>query len=201
MMMKVNMTDSSAVAGSILCRPGVARWHALFVSPQKEDQAEAWLQRRGVYSFHPVTTRKVIRSGRPREYHRRYLPGYVFARFPGEVLVHDVVACPFVQGALCGADGLWGVILPKDLRALHAMRKIDAELDRDRRLAARKRRKAQNLKKGDTAMFRSGAFVERTCEVVELVAEGGAKVRFQLFGREVLATARADDMVAISRSS
>lgn len=194
------MTGSSAIAGSVLCNPGPVRWHALFVSAQKEEQAEAWLARRGVYGFHPVTTRKTRRAGKARQYHRRYLPGYVFARFPGEAIVHAVTACPFVHGALSRTDGSWGVILPKDLRSLHAMRKLDEEADRSRRSAERKRRRDAVVKRGDAALFSSGAFAGHRCEVVELLANGGARVNFSLFGREVLTTTDTADLVTIHRN-
>ena len=46
--------------------PGPARWYALRVRPQREDQAEAWLSMRGVYGFHPVLVRKVRSLGRDR---------------------------------------------------------------------------------------------------------------------------------------
>lgn len=201
MMMRVNMTGRSAVAGSVLCNPGPVRWHALFVLPQKEDQAEAWLRRRGVYGFHPVTTRRTTRAGRTREYHRRYLPGYVFARFPGEAMPHEVLACPFIQGALTRADGAWGVILPNDLRSLHAMRRVDEDADRARRAEERMRRRRQSIQRGEAALFKSGAFVGHHCEVVQVLADNGAKVSFKLFGREVLTTTPIADLVAIQRNT
>ena len=196
MMMGMSMAGSSAVSGSVLCQHGEVRWHALLVAPQKEDQAEAWLQRRGVYAFHPVTERKVRRAGKVREYYRRYLPGYVFARFPGRAIVHDVVACPFIQGALMTAYGTWGELHPGELRSLHAMRKVDLQLKAADRLAERQRRRSRNLQKGDRALFKSGAFVDHTCEVVELLADGGVKVRFKLFGRDVLTSTDEQNLIA-----
>lgn len=195
------MTGSSAVAGSVLCNPGPVRWHALYVSAQKEEQAEAWLARRGVYGFHPVTIRKTRRAGKARQYHRRYLPGYVFARFPGEAIAHAVTACPFVHGALSRWDGSWGVLNPGELRSLHAMRSIDIQLQVADRAEERRQRRVRNLKKGDRAMFKSGPFVDHSCEVVELNGDGGVKVSVQLFGREVLTVSAAEDLVAVHRTA
>lgn len=199
MMMKVNMTGSSAVTGSVLCLPGAVRWHALLVAPQTEDQTEAWLQRRNVYAFHPVTTRKVTRAGKAREYHRRYLPGYVFARFPGEAIVGDVVSCPFIRGALLRSSGSWGVLNPSELRSLHSMRKLDQEAKVASRLEERRLRRSRNFRKGDRALFKSGAFVEQSCEVVEVLADGAIRLRLQLFGADVLTSANPEDLVALDR--
>lgn len=182
-----------------LVRSGSEDWYALTVSPQREDEAEAWLSLRGVYAFHPVTTRRVRRMGRERVYHRRYLPGYVFARFPGRPVVHAVMACPFITGAITMADGRWGKLKPEGLRAIHAMRKLDADAEAARRADAARRRRARMLRRGDSAMFRSGPFAEFHCEVVDLRADGGARVRFQLFGREVLAEAGCADLVPLRK--
>ncbi len=106
------------------------------------------------------------------------------------------MACPFVTGALCRANGTWGVLKPKKLRAIHAMRKIDEATEAKRRA---RRKRARLLSEGDAAMFRSGPFAAFCCEVVELPAQGGAKVRFQLFGREVLTDADCADLVPMRK--
>ncbi|MFC4668350.1 transcription termination/antitermination protein NusG [Seohaeicola nanhaiensis] len=176
--------------------PGVSRWYALRVPPQREDQAEAWLLRRGVYAFHPVLSRQSTKHGRVREYQRRYLPGYVFARFPGEPLVHLVSGTPFILGALCRSSGHWGILRPQGLRAIYAMRKIDADSEEARRAV----RRSQMLHPGDRAMFHTGPFAEFPCEVIEIKAEGGAKVRLQLFGREVLADAADGALTPLNKT-
>lgn len=187
--------------GGAIYRPGADRWYALRVVPQREDQAEAWLGLRGVYGFHPVLTRKARRFGKERQYHRRYLPGYVFARFPGDPLVHAVLACPFVTGALSfRLSGEWGVLDPAQLRAIHAMRRQDAEDRAARRADAARRRRASLVRAGDVAMFRAGPWAELQCDVVELRADGGARVAFRLFGREVLAEAVAADLVPLRKA-
>jgi len=180
-------------------RPGASGWYALTVAPQREDQAEAWLARRGVYGFHPVLTRKRRRFGRVVEHHRRYLPGYVFARFVGAPVVHAVLSCPFVTGAITLADGRWGVLDPAGLRAIHAMRRRDAEAEAARRAAAARQRRARMLSVGDAAMFRSGPFSGFRCEVVDLPAGGGATVRLVLFGREVVTPADGADLVPMQK--
>ncbi|WP_179285862.1 transcription termination/antitermination protein NusG [Haematobacter missouriensis] len=176
---------------------GPARWYALRVAPQREDQVEAWLKRRGVYSFHPVLMRKVRRMGKVREYARRYLPGYVFARFPGEAVAHRLVGRCGITGALTRLDGSWGVVKPSDLRALHSMRKVDAETAAERRAIRAAERRASTVRAGERALFRAGPFSGLHCEVVELVAEDGAKVRVTLFGREIATHVSSSDLVVI----
>lgn len=180
--------------------PGKSRWHALWVIPQREDQVEAWLHQRGVYSFHPVQARKFVRHGKARLYHRRYLPGYVFARFKGDPLVHRVMACPWVMGALCRSNGEWGVLEPGSMRSIHSMRKIDAD-QRVLEAARRARRIADAaLRNGDRVMFKSGPLAGFEAEVVTLIADGGAKVSFQLFGRETLFDTSPDDLVKLLKA-
>lgn len=181
--------------------PGPSRWYALRVAPQREDQAEAWLRLRGVYAFHPVLMRRVTRAGKVRDYARRYLPGYVFARFRGEPRAHLVLACPFITGALCRSDGAWGVLEPQKLAAIHAMRKLDAEGEAARKAKAAQRRAASLARPGEAAMFTGGAFAGARCEVVEINADGGATVRMSLFGGEVLVSAQAADLVGLHKGA
>ena len=115
-----------ALDPSQIVAAGPSRWHALTVQPQREDQVESWLSRRGVYGFHPVLRHATRVRGKVREYDRRYVPGYVFARFPGVAVQHRVMLCPWVTGAICAEGGYWGILEPKKLQAIHAMRKIDA---------------------------------------------------------------------------
>lgn len=188
-----------APSGAALVTPGPSRWYALRVTPQREDQAEAWLRLRGVYGFHPVLMRRVTRHGRPRDYARRYLPGYVFARFRGQPVVHRVLSCPFITGALCRADGQWGVLEPQKLQAIHAMRKLDAEGEAMRAARAQRRRAQSVARVGEAALFTGGAFAGARCEVVDLNADGGATVRMHLFGGEVLVGASAADLVGLHK--
>lgn len=175
-----------------IVEPGPARWHALRVAPQREDQASAWLRRRGVYAFHPVLTRRATRFGKVREFQRRYIPGLVFARFKGEALMHRVLACPFITGALRRADGSWGILEPRRMGQIHAMRKIDIAAEEHRKSKSAQRRAATMVRAGESALFTGGAFAGRECEVVELDGDGGAVVRIQLFGGDVLATVCSD---------
>lgn len=187
--------------GSDICDPGAQRWHALRVAPQREDQASAWLRKRGVYAFHPVLMRRVASKGRVREYARRYLPGYVFACFTGAPVAHRIVGQCGIIGAVCAGDGNWGVLDPADLRALHAMRRIDAEAEALRRGARAAARRAVMLRPGGAAMFRSGPFAGVECEVVEIMAgDRSARVRLKIFGSEVLAMASCGDIVGLNRS-
>lgn len=180
--------------------PGKSRWYALRVAPQREDEVEAWLTRRGVYGFHPVLARKTRRFGVVREYHRRYLPGYVFARFGGDPIEHRVLECPWITGALCRSGGEWGILERQRLTAIHSMRKLD-QRQRDARAAARARRFADaKLRSGDSVLFRTGPLAGFRAEVVELKADGGAMVRFELFGRETLVAATDQDLTPLKPS-
>lgn len=180
-----------------ICIPGPARWYALRVTPQREDQAEAWLRLRGVYGFHPVLRRAVRQFGKLREYDRRYLPGYVFARFHGEPLTHRVTACAFITGALCRSNGEWGVLEPSKLAAIHSMRKVDADAEAARRLS---KRRLIGVEAGQAVMFRIGPFAELRGEVADLRADGGAVVRLHLFGREHLIEADGADLLPLRKA-
>ena len=179
------------VASAALYEAGPARWYALRVAPQREEQAELWLQQRGVYAFHPVRMRKVVRFGKTRDYARRYLPGYVFARFPGEPAPMQVLRSPHILGALTCSGGQWGVLEPERLRALHAMRQPD-ERQRQSQAALQARKRADaRFRVGDSAMFRAGPFAGLPCEVAELKADGGLTLRLMIFGRETVTRADA----------
>lgn len=177
--------------------PGPSRWYALRVAPQREDQAEDWLDRRGVYGFHPVLKVARTRHGKPRLYQRRYVPGYVFARFRGAPVVHEVLSCPWITGALARSDGEWGVLDGARLRALHAMRALDREVEELRNADRIRRMVAARPVLGERALFRVGPFAGVSGEVVELRAEGGVMIRLTLFGGEILAEARATDLVRL----
>lgn len=184
-----------ALPRSAIYEPGAARWFALRVDPQREDQVEAWLRLRGVYAFHPVRMRQTVRFGKVREYARRYLPGYVFARFPGEPVIHQVTRAPFIIGALTCSKGHWGVLEPKRLQAIHAMRHLDETQRKDRAASLARRAADARIRAGDSALFQAGPFAGFPCEVVELLADGGAIVRVMIFGRETPAAARAGELI------
>lgn len=180
--------------------PGAPRWVALIVRLQREDAAEAWLQRRGVYGFHPVIERRVVVRGAARVVRRRYLPGFVFARFPGVPVLHRVFGGPFVVGGLRDASGALGVLDPASIRGLHAMRAVDVALDEARAEAARKARAAARVRAGDSALFRAGPFAGQPCEVVSVGGDGGVVVRLRLFTGEVPAVVAPDDLVPVRRA-
>lgn len=182
-----------------LFRPGAKRWYALLCRPQQEVQAERWLAARGVYAFHPVTRRKSKVRGVEREYDRRYLPGYVFARFGGDPICHRVTASPFLHGALSMASGEWGVLGAQRLRALHEMRVRDEKREADQAERSRRALQARRVRVGSEAMFRAGPFVGHHCEVVEVTAKGGVKVRFKLFSHGALVEARGCDLVGLGQ--
>lgn len=188
------------VARADLVNDGPARWHALRVAPQREDQAEDWLRRRGVYAFHPVLRRVVVRMGRRSEQQRRYLPGYVFARFPGVAVISRVMACPWITGAICLSGGEWGILDPKDLQAIHYMRATDRKARAAEAEAAELRRRRRMILPGQAAMFRSGPLAGQSCEVAEIDAQGGARVVLRLFGHQQMVQARTVDLVPIRKA-
>lgn len=179
--------------------PGPRRWHALRVVPLAEARVEAWLEARGVEAFHPVVVRQVRERGKLVRRERRYLPGYVFARFPGAPVVHAVTGHRDILGAICRASGEWGVLDPASLQAIRAMRRLDAGIDAQRRADRARVRQALRVRAGDVALFQAGVFAGRSAEVVDLRADGGAVLRFKLFGGEVLVQALADDLVPLRR--
>lgn len=190
-----------AVAESgALFAPGPRRWYALRVAPQSEARVEGWLARRGVYAFHPVLIRRVRQRGQLREVARRYLPGYVFAAFPGIPWPHLVCAHRDILGAICRADGHWGALDPEGLRAIHKMRALDRENLMALRSERIRRRQALAPKAGDPALFRNGPLAGLTCEVVEIAAQGGALVRLRMFGGDVVTSVDAQSLVPLRRT-
>ncbi len=180
------MTDQSWTVGQVMpldrqpihTGMGHPRWHVLTALPQREDAAERWLALRGVYAFHPVKSRVTRIRGREVEHWPRYLPGYVFARFPHRAIRHRVLSCPFVTGAIAMQTGAWGIIPPAALRGIHSMRKPDnADQDQIRR--------ADRIRRGDRVKILSGLCgVGQTVEVHE-VRHGKARVRLPMFGSDV----------------
>lgn len=164
---------------------GHPRWHGLMVRPQREAATVAWLELRGVYAFYPVTAKRRIVRGKPLEYESKYLPGYVFARFPGRAIINRVMACPFISGALTVESGAWGIIRPLDMRKLHAMRSTDAQQQEQKAQAAK-------IQKGDRVKVLEGLWQEgQTVEVIEVRA-GKARFKIHMFGADIEAEADVD---------
>lgn len=185
-----------------LVNDGPPRWHALRVSPQREDQAEDWLRLRGVYAFHPVLRRVTTRMGKRVEHQRRYLPGYVFARFPGAAVISRVMSCPWITGAVCLSGGEWGVLDPQALRAIHAMRATDRKARAAAAEAAELRRRRRIVLPGQAAMFQAGPLAGQSCEVIEIDAQGGARVALPLFGQQALVVqAAVADLIPVRKAS
>lgn len=167
------------------------RWHALMTQPQAETKAEAWLKACGVYSFHPVTRRVVTIRGKAVSRVSRYLPGYVFARFPGEMIWHRVHTCTHIHDCIRMASGQPGILRPDDLTALHAMRDRDDE-------AMEAQRHAAMIRRGDKVRILSGLWQENApTEVVEIGSHGKAKVRLIMFGAERLAEVDMTAMIKV----
>jgi transcription antitermination factor NusG len=160
--------------------PGPARWYGLIVAPQREAASVGWLSRRGAYGFYPVRHRIVTRRGKPVRIESRYLPGYVFARFPGWIVWHRVQESPLITDAIRLASGEPATLDPGDLKCIHAMRHRDETEDRARAEAARFRR-------GDKARIMSGVLAGQEVEIGE-IRSGSAVLRIAMFGGEVSAT-------------
>lgn len=156
------------------------RWYCLIAMPQQEGATVAWLKRKGIDAFFPVTS---VAQRRPRAkiksvmVHRKYLPGYVFARFPGEPVWHELFGiCPFIANVMRLRSGVPGILHPDDMRKISAMRAVDEE-------AQAARRKAMMLRKGDKARILDGVMEGWEVEVHEVdTSTGKAKFRITLFG-------------------
>lgn len=167
-------------------RHGEARWHALVTQAQREDEAEQWLHLRGVYAFHPIRRKATRLRGKVIERKKRYLPGYVFAHFPGPAIRHRVLDCPFIASAVTMQSGEWGILRPADLRKLYAMRDLDRAQEADRRA---ERKRARRIRPGDRVRILSGLWYEgQETEVID-VQGGMAVVRVHMLGGERAATA------------
>jgi transcription antitermination factor NusG len=163
---------------------GLTRWHALLVFPQREAAARAWLDARKVYSFYPVRQQDRVIRGKKSTVERRYLPGYLFARFNGAPIWHRILrdhatdmGSPFIRDAIRLHSGEPGVLMPQSLSALLDMRSRDemlTEAQQARRL----------VKPGCRARVKNGAYQGQEVEVVTLTAAGGATFRLRMFGGE-----------------
>lgn len=181
-------------------RAGDPGWYALRVAPQRETFVERWLFLRGVMGFHPVLTRRVVSNGKPRKQTTRYLPGYVFARFPGAPIIHAVQALPHILGAVTAANGSWAQLVPADLLALYGMRDLDSDIEEARKVSAMQRKRASALQAGKGALFRAGPMAGVACEVVEIAGNGDVRVRLRAFGSDRVVTASVHDLVATRKA-
>lgn len=181
----------ATAAGNALFDPGPPLWFALLVRAQREVAAERWLALRGVYGFHPVRGARVRRRGRVICRDSCYLPGYVFARFPGWPVVHRVTGGPFVTGAVSRANGEWGVLDPAELQAIHRMRAVDDAIEARRAL----RRMPRPFTLGQPAQLRHGPLAGQAGEVVEMPTSGRLTLRLMLFSREMLVEVDAEDAI------
>ena len=168
---------------------GPPQWHCLRVMPQREDDCEAWLDRRGVYAFHPVTVRYETHKGQRIKRVSRFIPGYVFARFPGRINWHAVHASPLVADAIRMRDGRIAALAECDLTALRAMS------DRERRERERKAA-AQMIRLGDRVRVSAGPFEGADVEVITLKA-GRARFEIRMFGIERMVEAPVGGLVKV----
>lgn len=158
--------------------PGEPRWHALQCAPLREEKATAHLRQHGVTAFFVVKEKHVTVRGKPMVRKQHFLPGYVFAKFPGVPVWHRVMdpenPARLIRGVLRLSSGEPGRLRVEDLRTLREL----ADRDEEREEAERARSLA---KVGDVVRIEAfGA----TGEVVEITAWGGKRVRFMLFGAE-----------------
>lgn len=156
-----------------------------------EQKAQDWLHRRGVASFYPVTRRKAIRRGMARWHESRFLPGYLFAEFPGDPIWHKVVASGCISGTLCMSNGNPGIIVPRDLVQLHAMRHRSDEINETRKIA-------ETIHPGDSAMVIDGLFKGQRVEVIS-VTNGRVTFGLTMFGSDRTAEVSQDmlDKIAV----
>ena len=183
----IHIGDVSKLTRQPLYQDGPAQWHCLRVMPQREDDCEAWLDRRGVYAFHPVTVRHETVRGQCVKRVSRFIPGYVFARFPGRIVWHVVKDSPFVADAIRLRDGRIAALAECDLTALRAMS------DRERRERERKAA-AQMIRLGDRVRISAGPFEGHDVEILSLKA-GRATFRIRLFGGDIPAEVALENVV------
>ena len=178
----------SSRMASDLYEPGEARWHALTVLSQKEAAVVAWLAQNGIYAFYPIRRKPVTLRGKVIQRALRYLPGYVFARFPGEPVCHRVTAHRHVTGAVRMADGVtWGILNPHDLTRIHAMRDLeDAH--------AAQRREARRIKPGDRVTILSGLWGDGQKVEVHQIRSGAVLFEIEMAGRIVRGEAALENV-------
>lgn len=194
----LNLSVGDAVAwdDKPLARPGPARWHALIVAPQREKLVVGLLDRSGISAFFPVIERSTRRRGKKVVYEARFLPGYVFARFPGPIVWPAVARIDAVRDMVRVRDGRPAVLRAEDLDALYAMRsRALAEIDDERR-AREARRCALRARAGGRARIRSGAYAGQVVDVLE-VDGARSRIVLPLFGSAVPGEIGTDDLIAV----
>lgn len=137
---------------------GPSQWYGLLTTPQGEERAQAMLEHANVYSFFPVTKAKRLRRGKRVDVKRRYLPGYLFARFPGTPRWHRVLAQPFIRDVIRRQDGWPAPIAASTLDRIYAMRDTIEERDRA----------ARTFRKGERARILEGSLEGEIVEFVEV---------------------------------
>ena len=169
---------------------GDPRWHCLFTRQQSESAAVKRLAALGIEAFYPVTERQVTNRGKTRVIQSRYLPGYVFARFPGDPVWHELwPACTFITDVLRLRSGSPGIIRQADLTNIMAMRATDMEQDRAR--------KARSLIRRGRVRLRAGPFEGQVVELHTLTSSRG-KFTIPLFGSAVEGEANLSDMEQVA---
>jgi transcription antitermination factor NusG len=179
-----------------VARPGAPRWHALIVSPQREHLVVRLLDRLGVSAFYPVTERVSRRRGKRVVYTSRFLPGYVFARFPGPVCWHVLNRIDDVRDMVRVRDGRPAVLRPDDLDALYALRARDQAEIEDEARARAARRAALRARAGGRARIRSGAYAGKVVDVLE-VDGARSRIVLPLFGAAVPGEIETDALIAV----
>jgi transcription antitermination factor NusG len=153
------------------------QWYALFVLPQRERAGRKWLDDRGVHAFWPVKREVRHIRGARIERESRYIPGYLFARFPGAPIWHRIIGSPFITNAIRRHNGEPGRLNPDSIASLRAMASVDDEISNQWRIARTPRR-------GDLVRIKAGVFAGHEYEVVEIVS-GNVRLKLQLLGREL----------------
>jgi transcription antitermination factor NusG len=162
----------------VIVAPGEARWHCLIVYPQREAPTRLWLGEHGVEAFYPVTITKARYRGRDISRVRRYLPGYVFAEFPGEPIWWRILGDDRrnVRDVLRMNDGEPGRLHPDTLTQLQAMREVDEEIEELKRAA-------RTIRKGDKVRIKVGEMVDWEVEIVDIKGPKGV-FHVKLFGAD-----------------
>jgi transcription antitermination factor NusG len=163
-----------------IVRPGRSRWHALLVFPQRERAAKVWLARWQVEAFYPVKIEHIRKRGFLRPVAYNYLPGYLFANFPGAPTWHRIMGRDnerrLIRDVLRMSDGLTpGELVPETLEKLLAMRDMDATIEEQSRLR-------RMLKPGDRARFNGGPLTGQEVEIVSVDTHDRAKFNLKIFG-------------------
>jgi transcription antitermination factor NusG len=166
------------VGPKAIIAPGETRWHCLIVYPQREAPTRIWLEEHGVDSFYPVTITKVRHRGRDISRVRRYLPGYVFAKFDGEPIWWRIMGDDRrnVRDVLRLHDGEPGRLHEDTLTQLQAMREVDEEIEE-------RKRAARTIRKGDRVRINVGEHVNWEVEIVDIRGPKGV-FHVQLFGAD-----------------